>query len=90
MTGPLADLKVVEVAGIGPAPFATMLLADLGADGVRNDRPGHPSNPVPPEHDFHNCGRPSIELDLKDPDGAATARRLTAHADDGIEGYRLG
>lgn len=54
MTGPLADLKVVEVDGIGPAPFAAMLLADLGADVVRIDRPGgRAGNPVSPEHDFH-------------------------------------
>ena len=91
-TGPLAGVRVVELAGIGPAPFACMLLADLGADVIRLDRPGVPTLPVPmpPEADLLRRGRPSVVLDLKHPDGLATARELVARADVLVEGYRPG
>lgn len=90
--GPLAGVRVVELAGIGPAPFAAMLLADLGADVIRIDRPGEASLPVPlaPEHDLLRRGRPSVLLDLKHPDGLATARALVDRADVLVEGYRPG
>jgi alpha-methylacyl-CoA racemase len=91
-TGPLAGVRVVELAGIGPAPFACMLLADLGADVIRLDRPGVPPLPVPmpPEADLLRRGRPSVVLDLKHPDGLATARQLVEQADVLVEGYRPG
>jgi alpha-methylacyl-CoA racemase len=91
-SGPLTGIRVVELAGIGPAPFAAMLLADLGADVIRLDRPGPQAMPVPvPSHaDLLRRGRPSVVLDLKHPDGLATARALVAHADVLIEGYRPG
>jgi alpha-methylacyl-CoA racemase len=90
--GPLAGVRVVELAGIGPAPFAAMLLADLGADVIRVDRPGEPSLPVPlpPESDLLRRGRPSVALDLKHPDGLATTLALVEQADVLLEGYRPG
>ena len=92
-SGPLLDLKVVEVAGIGPAPFAAMCLADLGADVVRIDRPGgHAPAGVPVDHrkDVLNRGRRSIALDLKTAKGVATALKLIERADALIEGFRPG
>ena len=85
-------MRVVELAGIGPSPFAAMLLADLGADVVRVDRPGGPSLPVPlaPEADLLRRGRPSVALDLKHPDGRATVLDLVERADVLVEGYRPG
>jgi len=90
--GPLAGVRVVELASIGPAPFAAMLLADLGADVIRVDRPGEPSLPVPlpPESDLLRRGRPSVALDLKHPDGLATTLALVEQADVLLEGYRPG
>ena len=90
--GPLAGVRVVELAGIGPSPFAAMLLADLGADVIRVDRPGLSPLPVPlePEHDLLRRGRPSVALDLKHPDGLATALHLVEQADVLVEGYRPG
>jgi alpha-methylacyl-CoA racemase len=91
MTGPLAGLRVVELAGIGPAPFAGMLLADLGADVVRVDRPGGPALAVvPPEQDVLGRGKRSVALDLKDPDGVRRVLDLVSHADLVLEGMRPG
>jgi alpha-methylacyl-CoA racemase len=86
--GPLAGIRVVELGGIGPGPFCGMLLADLGADVVRVDRPEQAGSPS--EHPILHRGRRSIVLDLKDPAGVAVARRLIATADALIEGYRPG
>ncbi len=85
-------MRVVELAGLGPGPFAAMLLADLGADVVRVDRPGTTALPVPmpPEADLLRRGRPSVALDLKHPAGIATAAALIARADVLIEGFRPG
>jgi alpha-methylacyl-CoA racemase len=89
--GPLSDLRVVEVAGIGPAPLGAMLLADLGADVIRLDRPGgHTFSPLPHHLDILNRGRRSIVLDLKDDGDRATALDLVADADVLIEGFRPG
>ncbi|MFC5747461.1 CaiB/BaiF CoA transferase family protein [Actinomadura rugatobispora] len=88
--GPLRGLRVLEIASIGPGPFAGMLLADLGADVIRVDRPGSdPSRPAP-EDDAVNRGRRSIVLDLKSPAGRALALDLAARADVLIEGFRPG
>ena len=91
-SGPLAGVRVVELAGIGPGPFAAMLLADLGADVIRIDRPGPSPLPVPmpPEADILRRGRPSVALDLKHADGLAAALELVERADVLIEGYRPG
>ena len=84
MSGPLEGLRVVELAGLGPAPYACMLLADLGADVVRLDRPGvHPS-------DLLARSRPAIGIDLKQPAAVALVLDLVAHADVLVEGYRPG
>jgi alpha-methylacyl-CoA racemase len=89
--GPLRDLRVVEVAGIGPAPMGTMLLCDLGADVIRLDRPGgHTFSPIPHHLDILNRGRRSIVIDLKDDGDRATALDLIADADVLIEGFRPG
>ncbi|GAA4885967.1 CaiB/BaiF CoA-transferase family protein [Saccharopolyspora cebuensis] len=84
--GPLAGIKVVELAGIGPAPFCAMLLADLGADVVRVDRPGAGSD----RHDLLNRGKRSVVVDLKQERGAAAVRALAARADVLLEGLRPG
>jgi alpha-methylacyl-CoA racemase len=88
-TGPLRGLKVVELAGIGPGPHACMILADLGADVIRIDRPG--GQPLAGgEHDLLNRGRPSVVLDLKHPDAVAAVLDLVGDADVLIEGLRPG
>jgi alpha-methylacyl-CoA racemase len=86
--GPLAGLRIVELAGLGPAPFAAMVLADLGADVVRVERPA-PANPNA-RWDVLNRGRRSIAIDLKHPDGVEVVLRLAAGADALIEGFRPG
>lgn len=88
--GPLNGVRVVELAGIGPGPFAAMLLADLGADVVRVDRPGGPGLGVPPEHDVTNRNKRSVLVDLKAEDGPARVLDLAERADVLIEGYRPG
>lgn len=85
--GPLADIKVLEFTGLGPTPFCGMLLADLGADVVRIDRPGKAD--YGPE-DVESRGRSSLVLDLKDPAGRQTALALARRADILIEGHRPG
>jgi alpha-methylacyl-CoA racemase len=92
MSGPLTGLTVVEIAGIGPAPFAGMVLADLGATVVRVDRIGASSLPLPisPRHDLLGRGKRSIGVDLKQPRGAALVRTLAARAGVLIEGFRPG
>ena len=87
--GPLAGLRVVELAGIGPAPYAAMLLADLGADVLRVDRPG--ATPMQdPRTDLANRGRRSACVDLKNPRGADVVLRLVDRADVLVEGFRPG
>ncbi|WP_339132708.1 CaiB/BaiF CoA-transferase family protein [Streptomyces sp. f51] len=88
--GPLAGVRVVELAGIGPGPFAAMLLADLGADVVRVDRPGGPGIGVDPAHDVVNRNKRSVIVDLKAGDGASRVLDLAERADILIEGYRPG
>jgi alpha-methylacyl-CoA racemase len=88
-TGPLRGIKVVEIAGIGPSPHACMILADLGADVIRVERPGGQLLTGGP-HDLLNRGRPSVALNLKDPAAIATVLDLVADADVLIEGMRPG
>lgn len=88
-TGPLRGVKVVEVAGIGPGPHACMLLADLGADVVRIDRPGGGMFATG-RADLLNRGRPSVALDLKQPAAVATVLDLVERADVLVEGLRPG
>lgn len=94
--GPLAGIRVVEFAGIGPAPFCGMVLSDLGADVVRIDRiPGPPADGPPTgmatlTEGILGRGRRSVGVDLKNPDGKAVAADLVAGADALIEGFRPG
>ncbi len=91
-SGPLVGLKVVELAGIGPGPFACMLLADLGADVIKIDRPADAGLGVPRgyEYDLATRSRPSVAVDLKHPDGVETVLRLVENADVLIEPFRPG
>lgn len=89
-SGPLSGVRVVELAGIGPGPFAAMLLADLGADVVRVDRPGGQGLGIDPAYDITNRNKRSVLVDLKAPDGPARVLDLAARADVLIEGYRPG
>jgi alpha-methylacyl-CoA racemase len=90
-SGPLHGVRVVELVGLGPGPFAAMLLADLGADVIRVDRPGGNALQLgPPEKDILGRGRPSVAIDLKNPRGVETVLDLVASADILIEGLRPG
>ncbi|MEU9170063.1 CaiB/BaiF CoA-transferase family protein [Streptomyces sp. NPDC048420] len=89
--GPLAGCRVLELAGIGPGPFAGMTLADLGAEVVRVDRPGGSGLFPGFEHvDVLNRGKKSVLLDLKRPDAVRAVLDMAARADVLIEGYRPG
>ena len=90
--GPLAGLKIVEMEGIGPAPLAAMLLADLGAEVVRVERMSGSGIGIarPRAFDFAVRGRTTLSVDLKDEAGAALALDLIAKADGLIEGFRPG
>jgi alpha-methylacyl-CoA racemase len=104
MTGPLAGIRAIEIGGLGPAPFASMLLSDLGAEVLRVERPdkkppadilgegtdaeGVVENPA--AFDYLSRGRLSIAVDLKNDEGAGLIRRLAADADVFIEGFRPG
>jgi alpha-methylacyl-CoA racemase len=89
-TGPLRGIKVVEIAGIGPGPHAATLLADLGADVVRVEKPGGATSAGPRETDLLTRGRPSVALDLKSPDALRALRELIEQADVLVEGMRPG
>ncbi len=91
MAGPLTGVRVVELAGLGPAPFATMLLADLGAEVVRVDRGAAAATlPEHPNPDVTLRGRRSVALDLKHPLGRQVVLDLVTRADVLIEGFRPG
>ncbi len=92
MGGPLAGVRVVELAGIGPSPFCAMVLADLGADVVRVDRASavRGGDPEAPPADVLNRSRRSIGVDLKTDAGRAVVLRLVGEADALIEGFRPG
>ena len=89
--GPLAGVRVVELASIGPGPFAAMMLADHGADVVRVDKPGGRAvGSVRSDRDPMLRGRRVVELDLKDEADVGMALDLCAHADVLLEGFRPG
>jgi alpha-methylacyl-CoA racemase len=88
MTPPLAGTRVVALGGIGPGPFGALLLADLGADVIRVERPGGPERD--PSSAVFARGCRSIVLDLADPDALQSALRLVDTADALIEGFRPG
>lgn len=89
-TGPLAGIRILELASIGPAPQAAMMLADLGADVVRVERHDGGRHGHPAATDWLLRGRRSIALDLKDPGDLDTALHLVEKADVLIEGSRPG
>ena len=90
--GPLAGLKVVEFAGVGPGPMCGMLLADLGAQVLRIERvaPSGLGIARPPRFDLLQRGKRALRIDLKQPAGAALALALSARSDALIEGFRPG
>src|SRR5438128_5365152 len=90
--GPLEGVKIVELAGIGPGPFAGMLLSDMGADIVRIDRAQQVNPGVfdKPNLEPMYRGRRSIGVDLKNPEGVELVLRLVEQADALVEGYRPG
>jgi alpha-methylacyl-CoA racemase len=90
--GPLTGIRIIEIAGRGPGPFAGMLLADMGAEIIRIDRPDPPARPQAPDHrlELYNRGRRSVVVDLKHEDGAEIVLRLVELADAIYEGYRPG
>ena len=88
--GPLSSVKILEVGGIGPNPFAAMLLADMGADVLRVDRPGGSSPFAGQGADPVGRGRPTLSLDIKTDEGREMVMRLAESADALIEGFRPG
>jgi len=92
VSGPLEGVRIIELAGLGPAPFAGMMLADAGADIIRIDRSDRAT--YPPKDGAHvdlmNRGRRSVAVDLKHPDGVALVLDLVAGADGLMEGFRPG
>jgi alpha-methylacyl-CoA racemase len=92
MNGPLTGYRVIEVAGIGPGPFAAMVLADMGAEVIRVERVQAARSPAPdqPRGDLLLRGRRNLAIDLKHPDGVGTLLDLVAGADALIEGFRPG
>lgn len=94
MSGPLAGFRIIEIAGIGPGPFAAMLLSDMGAEVIRVERtsatPLPPLADAPPNLDVSMRGRRNLALNLKDPAGVATLLDLVESADALLEGFRPG
>ena len=89
--GPLHGIRVLELGGIGPGPFAAMLLGDMGADVVRIDRPGDtPLFPGKPEQNLLHRNKRSVSLNLRDDQGQHRARALADRAHILIEGFRPG
>ncbi len=86
---PLAGLRIIEMAGIGPGPFCGMMLADHGAEVIRIDR-GTQSGFSDPTKDPLLRSRRSVAIDLKTPQGIAAVRRIVASADGLVEGFRPG
>jgi alpha-methylacyl-CoA racemase len=92
MAGPLHGVRIIEIAGIGPGPFAAMMLSDMGAEVIRVERAQSVRGPAPdtPAADAMARGRRNIAIDLKHPDGVATLLRLVGSADALLEGFRPG
>jgi alpha-methylacyl-CoA racemase len=92
MNGPLHGVRILELAAIGPVPFAGALMADLGADVVRVDRLPEPGREpdLPPRYDFYNRNKRSIAFDLKKASGVQAVLGLVRRADVLLEGFRPG
>ena len=91
-TGPLAGLKVIEMAGLGPVPLAALMLSEMGAEVLRIERvdAGKPLLALPDEYDLDRHGRSILRIDLKRPAGADLLLRLLDKVDVLIEGFRPG
>jgi len=87
--GPLAGFRVIEFAGLGPAPFVAMLLADMGAEVLRIERIGF-ADPMGQTHDVLNRGRKRLSVDLKNPAAVPALLKLLKSADALLEGFRPG
>ncbi len=90
MSGPLTGVRVIELAGIGPGPFAGALLSDMGAEVVRVERNDVVARGGPNTDQVNGRGRRSIGIDLKHPRGVECVLRLVEHADALTEGFRPG
>ncbi len=91
MPGPLTGYRIIELAGIGPGPFAAMMLSDMGAEVLRVDRAESVDEDAPvPRWDVNGRGRRSVGVDLKHPAGREVLLRLVEQADALIEGFRPG
>lgn len=88
--GPLDGIRVLELAGLGPAPFGCMVLADLGALVLRVQRPAGGTALLPPEHEVTDRGRATLTLDLHDEGQRTAALDLVERADVLVEGFRPG
>ena len=88
--GPLTGIRVIEIAGIGPGPFACMMLADMGADVIRLERPTGPRGLDGIPANVTNRGRRSVGIDLKNPEAVELILRLVEGADALLEGFRPG
>ena len=82
--GPLHGIRIVEFAGIGPGPFAAMLLSDMGAEVIRIDRKGGRS---PAKSEITYRGRKAVALDMKKPEAVEAALKLIDSADALLEGF---
>ena len=89
-TGPLRGIRVVEIAGIGPGPHAATMMADLGADVLRVERPGGAGSAGERGTDLLTRGRPSVAMDLKRPEAVRAVLELVERADVLVEGMRPG
>ena len=91
-SGPLSGYRIIEIAGIGPGPFAAMMLADMGAEVIRVERAQSVRGEAPDSAhwDVLLRGRRNVAIDLKNPDGVETLLSLVEHADALIEGFRPG
>ena len=88
--GPLKGIKLIEVGGIGPAPFCAQMLSDMGADVIRVDRKDQTKRDMDAKYDVLYRGRPSIGINLTKPQGVETILRITEQCDALVEGFRPG
>ncbi|MEN9885815.1 MAG: hypothetical protein RL758_393, partial [Pseudomonadota bacterium] len=91
-TGPLAGLRVLDVGGVGPGPFCSMMLSDMGAEVIRIDRKhaGESGLPIDRRFEVMFRGKRSVSMDLKKPVAIEAVRRMVSRADVLIEGFRPG
>ncbi len=88
--GPLKGMRIIELAGIGPTPFAGMMLSDLGAEVIRVDRVGGSGSPVGSQSGPMERGKYTVAIDLKQPEGVEAVLRLVEESDGLFEGFRAG